>query len=413
MLRSLGNPRKNGHLYRKRHHCSRGAGAGSQASGHVHRRGRRRRLASSGVGDARQLHRRGDERLRLEHRRHAARGRLLGDDCRRRPRHPGRQASEDEEERARSHLHDAACRRQVRARQLQDLRRPARRRRERGQCAVEGAGRHGAPRRRAVGDEVQAGAGRGLARQDRRGSRVRHDGLLPPRLHHLPESRVRRRADSAAAGGLELPAQGRQDRVRRRGAERARGLSAQRGARRLSQEDPGRAGGDAGARAAVHHHQGRRRQRAAPGSRDAVDPVDRRARAQLRQRHSHRLGRHPRERVSRRARQGGAKLHRHPQPLPERGHADRRGHPRRAGRGPERLRAGAAVPGADQGSPQQPRSALRGRLAGAPGARALAQHQHQHRRVDRRAHHPRGARPRGEPRRARRKWCARARPRAG
>ena len=41
---------------------------------------------------------------------------------RRRPRHPGRQAPEDEEERARGDLHDAARRRQVRARQLQDRR---------------------------------------------------------------------------------------------------------------------------------------------------------------------------------------------------------------------------------------------------------------------------------------------------
>ena len=38
------------------------------------------------------------------------------------------------------------------------------------------------------------------------------------------------------------------------------------------------------------------------------------------------------------------------------------------------------------------------RLAGPAGARALAEHQHQRRRVDRRAHHPRGARARGQPR---------------
>ena len=61
---------------------------------------------------------------------------------RRWPRHPGRQASEDQEERARSDLHGAPRRRQVRAGQLQDGRRPARRRRERRQRAVEGARRH-------------------------------------------------------------------------------------------------------------------------------------------------------------------------------------------------------------------------------------------------------------------------------
>ena len=49
----------------------------------------------------------------------------------------------------------------VRARQLQDGRRPARRRRQRRQRAVEGAGRDGQARRRAVGNALQAGqAGR-------------------------------------------------------------------------------------------------------------------------------------------------------------------------------------------------------------------------------------------------------------
>ena len=60
--------------------------------------------------------------------------------------------------------------------------------------------------------------------------------------------------------------------------------------------------------------------------------------------------------------------------------------------------AGAAVPGADQGPAEQPRAAVRGRRRGPPGARALAEPQHQRRRGDRRAHHPRGARARGEPR---------------
>ena len=41
---------------------------------------------------------------------------------------------------------------------------------------------------------------------------------------------------------------------------------------------------------------------------------------------------------------------------------------------------------------------VRRRLADPPGARALAQHQQQRRRVDRRAHHPGRARARGEPR---------------
>ena len=110
---------------------------------------------------SRQRRRRGDERLRLEHLGHASRRWIVDHDRRRRPRHSGRQAPDDEEERARGDLHRAARGRQVRARQLQDGRRPARRRRERRQRAVEGARRHRQARRRAVGDALQAGqAGR-------------------------------------------------------------------------------------------------------------------------------------------------------------------------------------------------------------------------------------------------------------
>ena len=54
-----------------------------------------------------------------------------------------------------------------------------------------------------------------------RGARLRHDGVLPAGLDDLPEGRVRRRADSPAARGLELPAQGREDRLRGRGAARS------------------------------------------------------------------------------------------------------------------------------------------------------------------------------------------------
>ena len=60
--------------------------------------------------------------------------------------------------------------------------------------------------------------------------------------------------------------------------------------------------------------------------------------------------------------------------------------------------AGAAVPGTDEGSAEQPRGAVGGRRHGAAGARALAQSQPVDRRGDRRAHHPGGARARGQPR---------------
>ena len=145
------------------------------------------RPASSRLGDPRQLDRRGDERLRLEHRRHAARGRHLHHDCRRRPRHSVDKHPEDEEERARSDLLDAPCGRQVRGRQLQDGRRPARRWRQRRQRPVERAGGDGPPRRRAVGDALQAGRDGRRAQEGRAGARHWNDGVLSARTR--PSSR--------------------------------------------------------------------------------------------------------------------------------------------------------------------------------------------------------------------------------
>ena len=134
----------------------------------------------------------------------------------------------------------------------------------------------------------------------------------------FPEGRVRSRGDQGAARGRQLPAQGRADRVRGRKQRREGGLPALRGAGRLPEEDRDRAIGDAGARGAVRAHARERRERHPSRHGAAVDAVDRRARAQLRQRHSDRLRRHPRERVPRGARQGGPEFHRDPQPVAER-----------------------------------------------------------------------------------------------
>ena len=68
---------------------------------------------------------------------------------------------------------DAARRREVRARQLQDGRRPARRRRQRRLRALEGTGGHRQARRRAVGAAVQAGHPAGRGEEARRGPRHR------------------------------------------------------------------------------------------------------------------------------------------------------------------------------------------------------------------------------------------------
>ena len=100
----------------------------------------------------------------------------------------------------------------------------------------------------------------------------------------------------------------------------------------------------------------------------AVDGSDRREPPQLRQRHSDRIGRHARERLARRPRQGGPQLHRDAQPVAEGRDADRGRHSRRHDRHPVGVPPGAAVPGPDQGSPQQSRSDVGGRRPGAARA---------------------------------------------
>ncbi len=122
----------------------RGAGrsrAGAPAARHVYRRHRREGAASPVRRGDRQFHGRGAGRPRHLHRRRDG-GRRLRHRDRQRPRHPGRPASEVQEQvRARSdHVH-AARRRQIRFRSLRDLGRPARRRRVGRQRAVASAWR--------------------------------------------------------------------------------------------------------------------------------------------------------------------------------------------------------------------------------------------------------------------------------
>ncbi len=142
------------------------------------------------------------------------------------------------------------------------------------------------------------------------------------------------------------------------------------------------------------------RQRAQARRRAAVDRVHRRAPAQLRQRHPHRQRRHARKRAARGAGQGRAQLHRDAQPHAQGRDAHGRRHPRGPHRRAQRVHRRAAVPGPDQGPAEQPRAAVGRRRRDPSRARALAESQHQRRRVHRRAHHPVGARARGQPRRA-------------
>ena len=210
-----------GELHRERHHGSRGARARPQAARHVHRRRRHRRPASPRLGNTRQRDRRGDERLRLERPRHAARGWLVHHDRGRRPGHSGRQAPDDEEERPRGDLHGAPRGREVRAGQLQDGRRSPRRRRERRQRAVEGARRHGEARRRPLGNALPSRQARRSAEKGRPRARHRHDGLLPSGRHHLSEDRVRSGDHPRTARGGQLHPQGPEGRLRRRDHEDA------------------------------------------------------------------------------------------------------------------------------------------------------------------------------------------------
>ena len=119
--------------------------------------------------------------LRLEHRRHAARGRQLDHDCGRRPRHSGRQASEVEEQRARGDLLHAARRRQVR--RAATTRRPA--------ASTASAPASSTRCRRSSSRRCGATARSGRCASSRgsrsaplkkigAGARLRDDGVLPP-----------------------------------------------------------------------------------------------------------------------------------------------------------------------------------------------------------------------------------------
>ena len=251
------------------------------------------------------------------------------------------------------------------ARQLQDRRRPARRRRQRRQRAVEGAGRDRAARRRTVGAALPAGQAAGRAGQEAGPARGTGTTVcVPSRSGDLPAHRVRRRA----------PARAPRDRRATCTAASSSPSSTRRPATRdtfVARGRPRRLPAPARRRAQASAPSTRRRsrwpatarQRRPRRARAAVDRGDRRARPQLRQRHPDRLGRHARERPPRRPRQGGAQLHRDAQPVAEGRDADRRGHARGPGRRAQRLRPGAAVPGPDEGSAEQPRGARRGRRA--------------------------------------------------
>ena len=383
-------------IHRKRHHRSRRARAGSPPARHVHRRRRRHRPASPGLGNPRQLHRRGDERPRLERLGDASQGRLVDHDRRRWAGDSDRQAPDHQEERARGDFHRAARRREIRSRQLQDGRRSARRRRERGQCAVERAGGHGSARRRGMGAALQAGQSAGSAEENRPGARQRHEGFFsaPTRRSFRrwsstpPSSASASKWPAISTKGLKISFEDESDKTKVT-FEHADGMLAylkkilaERGAKPVHE-----------AAFTLEKQNGLRLDLVLQWTESTEEHI----RSYVNGIPTG-VGRHARKRAARGPGQGDAQLHRHAQPVAQGRDDHRRRHSRRADGRAERVHPGAAVSGADQGSAEQPRGAVGRRLAGAAGPGALAEPQHQRGRSDRRAHHPGGPRARGQPR---------------
>ena len=173
-------------LYRQAHRGSGGARAGAPPPRHVYRRHRREGAASSVRRSDRQRHGRGAGRpRRLDRRRDG--GRRLCLRHRQRPRHPGRSASEIQEQvgAGSDHVH-AACRRQIRFRGLRDFRRIARRRRFGGERVVRAHGGRGRARPEALQDGVRARQAEDQIAGCRQGAEPpRHQSALPARPAHF------------------------------------------------------------------------------------------------------------------------------------------------------------------------------------------------------------------------------------
>ena len=260
--------------------------------------------------------------------RHAPQGRRRRHRRGQRPRHPRRHTPEVQEDRARADPVHAARRRQVRARQLHPLRRPARRRRSVVNALSDELT---ATIRRDGAEHVQTFA-RGkpttqAQRDEAASARHRHDHLLPARPRDLrrqaaastpPTIRERLEAKTYLHGGLHIifkdEAHGREGRASPTTAaspSTCAKLVAERG------------------KPPVHPTSFAMREgRSARRGRAAVDRVHRRARPLLRQRHPHRRRRHARGRLQGRRRQGDPQLHRDARARAQGREHHRRGHPR-------------------------------------------------------------------------------------
>ena len=166
--------------------------------GHVHRVDRAGRAAPSRLRGRRQLDRRSAGRILRSGQRHDSH-RRVGDGRRQRPRHPGRSARE-RQVRCRSRADGAPRRRQVRQRQLQGVRRAARRRRVGRERAVRNARRRDlAQRRRSTSRATSAARPTGDARDDRHDQAPRHQGHVQARSRRC--SRRRSSASTSSRSG--------------------------------------------------------------------------------------------------------------------------------------------------------------------------------------------------------------------
>ena len=185
----------------------------------------------------RQLGRRGARGPRDPHRRDVA-GRRRLPRRRQRPRHPGRPAPRvPRQVRGRDRAHDAARRRQVRRRGLQDLRWPARRRRVGRERAVAPARARDRPRRRALRADVRRRWRARPVRSTRTGDSD-HTGTSVtfwPDRTIMEELEFRAQTLRRAPAGDGVPQQGPRDRLPRRAARRTgrAGLQVRRRHRRL------------------------------------------------------------------------------------------------------------------------------------------------------------------------------------
>ena len=260
-----------------------GPRCGAQASRHVHRRHvRRHRPPPHGVRGAGQRNRRSARRLLRRHQgRHPRRQFRV--DRRQRSRHTDRHEGRRRTQAfGRRNRHDRApCRRQVRPEQLQGLRRPARRRRIRRQCAVRLAAPAHLAQRQGASDGVPPWRPRGAVGGNRRHRSPRHRSAFHGVGGDVQPHRISLRHPGEEDPRAVVPQQRHQDRADRPARRQERELRLLRRHPRLRRvhepQQVGAASEDLPCRRREGRHDGR--------GRDAMERLVRRERAVLHEQH--------------------------------------------------------------------------------------------------------------------------------